>query len=61
MKVFCTFLGLLRLAFWLFVLGVAVGLALRLSASGDSSNGSGQAFVGDLRTAVPVGPALERR
>ena len=61
MKVFCTFVGLLRLAFWLFVLGIAVGLALRLSASGAPSNGSGQAFVHALRPAAPVAPALERR
>ena len=61
MKVICTFLAVLRLAFWLFVLGIAVGIALRLSAAGAPNNGSSQAFVDALHTAAPVGPALERR
>lgn len=59
MKVLCTLSAALRLAFWLFVLGIALGLALRLPAAGAPPPDPGTASVNALGPAVPVAPAAE--
>jgi hypothetical protein len=59
MKVLCTLSAALRLAFWLFVLGIALGLALRLPAAGAPLPDPGTASVNALGPAVRVAPAAE--
>jgi len=61
MKVLCTLSAALRLAFWLFVLGIALGLALRLPAAGAPLPDPGAASVNAAPgSAVAVAPAAER-
>jgi hypothetical protein len=56
MKVLCTLSTALRLAFWLFVLGIALGLALRLPAAGAPLPDPGTASGTALGSVGPVGP-----
>jgi len=59
MKVLCTLSSALRLAFWLFVLGIALGLALRLPAADVPLPDPGTASGTALGPAGPLSPTAE--
>jgi hypothetical protein len=61
MKVYFTLSAALRLAFWLFVLGVVLGLALGFPANGTPQQDSGSTSVNASPVPALVTPSAEGR